>query len=83
MIAKTTILFSVLMALAFVGCGDSPPDSSQPSSPDQTEAIADHHHDVAGETCFICNETKREPGIRELDLNYHSRQRRHVDSQQP
>lgn len=62
MIARTTLLFSVLMALAFVGCGDSPPDSGQSSSPDQTETIADHHHDAAGETCFICDETKREPG---------------------
>lgn len=62
MIAKTTLLFSVLMALVFFGCGDSPPEPGQSSSPDQTETIAGHHHDVAGETCFICDEGKRDRG---------------------
>ena len=62
MIAKITLLFGVLMALTFVGCGDSPPDTGSPGSQPTAEAIAGHDHDAPGESCFICDETKRDPG---------------------
>ena len=60
--SRTTLLAGVLVALALVSCGDSTPGSGPPGSPNNTEASTTHHHDTPGETCFICDDTQREPG---------------------
>jgi cobalt-zinc-cadmium efflux system membrane fusion protein len=62
MIRTTKLLVGALVALALVGCGDSNSGSTQPSSSNNKEASSAHRHDTPGETCFICDETKRDPG---------------------
>ena len=46
--------------LLIAGCGDSADTASEPSSKETTSAS--HEHETAGETCFICDPTKREAG---------------------
>lgn len=62
MMSTTNLLAGVLVALALVSCGDSASTPGQPSSSSNTEATSSHRHDTPGETCFICDATKREPG---------------------
>ena len=53
---------AILVASLFVvsGCGKTETDSN---SGHNNEVVANaHSHDVEGETCFICDETKREKG---------------------
>ena len=62
MLSTTKLLAALLLALALASCGDSSSGSGQPSSPNDPEANAGHRHDAPGETCFICDTTKREGG---------------------
>ncbi|MAW61479.1 MAG: efflux transporter periplasmic adaptor subunit [Planctomycetes bacterium] len=62
MISRSTILFGVLAVLLILGCGDPPSDSDPSSSSGAAGSVTVHHHDESGETCFICDESKREPG---------------------
>ena len=57
-----SLLAGALVVLALGGCGDSSSDSDQPGSAGGGGAEVAHQHDTPGETCFICDETKREPG---------------------
>ena len=59
---RTTLLAGVLTTLALASCGDSTPGSDQPSSSNNTGAGSAHGHDAPGETCFICDATKRDSG---------------------
>ena len=60
----------LLLGLALSGCGESSstggtggPSSADPSnSSSDNAASVGHRHDTPGETCFICDKTKREPG---------------------
>lgn len=58
-----------MLALGVVlsGCGGEPssgtgPGASEPRRPGGNPTSTAHQHDTAGETCFICDETKRESG---------------------
>ena len=62
MTSRPTLLFGVLAALLILGCGDPPSDFNSSSSSGAAGAAPVHHHDEPGETCFICDESKREPG---------------------
>lgn len=50
----------LLLGLALSGCGGSSSDQQNSSGANATSV--GHQHDTPGETCFICDETKREPG---------------------
>lgn len=60
--SPTKLLVGALVTLALVSCGESKSGKGQPSSQDSTKASSAHRHDTPGETCFICDGTKREPG---------------------
>ena len=62
MTSTMKLLAGALVALALVSCGDPNSGSGQPNSPNTTEASSVHRHDAPGETCFICDETKRDAG---------------------
>ena len=47
--------------LLFAGCSDKASEQSAPDSGAATSTVA-HSHEPAGETCFICDASKREPG---------------------
>lgn len=60
--SKTTHLARAIVVLAVVSCGYPAPGFGQPSSSSNTEARGVHRHDTPGETCFICDATKRDRG---------------------
>ena len=60
---RSPILFAgALVLLALASCGGSSSDSNQPTTGGESGAEVAHGHAAPEETCFICDETKREPG---------------------
>ncbi len=57
------LLACSLLAAALLACGggDPPPEDEGRASDSGQVAVA-HHHSEDGETCFICDASKREPG---------------------
>lgn len=59
-IARAALLCAVLVPLFLTGCSaERGADTSSSAVPAAAEA---HVHDAAGETCFICDPSKRDPG---------------------
>ena len=51
------VLLAFLL-VPLVGCDEQP----RPAAPGASEIAAPHTHEVPGETCFICDASKRDPG---------------------
>lgn len=49
----------LLSTVAIIGCSESGTTDSHDAAPDSTAAA--HNHDTPGETCFICDASKRDP----------------------
>jgi cobalt-zinc-cadmium efflux system membrane fusion protein len=57
------LLACVLLLAASSGCGGGESSSSEEERANQgSQVAAAHSHSEAGETCFICDASKREPG---------------------
>ena len=56
------LLGVVSALLLFTGCGCDKPAPGRGVTDSGGEASAVHRHERAGETCFICDATKRDPG---------------------
>ena len=55
------VLAVIALLSMLTGCGGSEPQSNEGSSITENSPAA-HSHDVAGETCFICEPSKRDAG---------------------
>ncbi len=53
---------TLLLVLALGGCGDSSPNTPRSGPSPRDDISLAHTHDAAGETCFICDASKREAG---------------------
>ncbi len=56
------LLVGLLALLALASCGDTSSDLGGSDTTGGSTAGGVHRHDDPGETCFICDESEREPG---------------------
>lgn len=60
--AAAALLMVAALALILTGCGETDADEPAAHAGDAAVIIAAHEHENSGETCFICDASKRDKG---------------------